>query len=449
MTIVAPVPTRQSPERPEPLFPKLPPGRTKRSPEETAHNRRVRLMGAMMHAVEQHGYTETTVQELVGLAGVSNTSFYEQFDSVEACFLATCDAITEQTIERIERAHKTKSDPRERLDAVFATYLELISEEPGAAHMVVIESLKLGAAGVAQRQRISESFESALREIFDQAPEGGEVSEMTIRAIVGGFRGIVQRHVRSGKSAQIEDHIDAVLTWAISYQRPGGASAMRLPKGQPAQSTVTSAEKAEEVDVEVWDEHPDSIRSRATLTQRERIVRAAAMVAAESGYAKLSIPGITGAAGVSNQTFYESFTSAQEAFLEAIDILGRRSSQRIAAATRARTPWTASIVAGIEELLDYLAENPLIARLPFIEAIGAGPEGLDRVWMLVDGLAALFNYSAAPAAGGEPLADVIVEAIAGGIYVVIQHEVAAGRTETLPELLPDIAFIALAPLGGA
>jgi AcrR family transcriptional regulator len=445
MVIVAGVPTRQSPQRPKPLFPKLPPGRTRRSPEETANNRRVRLMGAMLHAVEQHGYTETTVQELVALAGVSNTSFYELFDSLDDCFLATCDAIMEQAIKRIERAYGPKADFRERLAAVFETYLELIAEEPAATHMVVVESLKLGAAGVAQRQRMSESFERVLRQSFEQAPQRGEVSEITIRAIVGGFRGIVQRFVRGGGSEQLRDHRDELLAWGFSYQRPGGASALRLAQEQPMPGAGASRDGA--VDEEVWDERPDSIRSRATLTQRQRIVRAAAMVAAERGYAKLSIPAITGAAGVSNQTFYEQFTSAQETLLEALDILGRRAAGRVASAVEARETWAGSIVAGLEELLAYLGENPLVARLPFIEVIGAGSEGLDRVGMLVDGLTALFNLSAVPAAIGPPLPDVVVEAIASGIYVVIQNEVAKGRTEALPELLPEIAFIALAPFG--
>ena len=57
----------------------------------------------------------------------------------------------------------------------------------------------------------------------------------------------------------------------------------------------------------MWDERPDSIANRLTLSQRERIVRAAAMVVAEKGYEKLSIPAIASGAGVSNQTFYEHF----------------------------------------------------------------------------------------------------------------------------------------------
>jgi AcrR family transcriptional regulator len=131
-------------------------------------------------------------------------------------------------------------------------------------------------------------------------------------------------------------------------------------------------------------------------------VRAAAVVTAESGYTKLSIPTITGAAGVSNQTFYEHFSNARDAFLEAIDILGRRAADRIVGAVESEDTWVESIIAALAEILNYLAENPLLTRLPFIEAIGAGSEGLERVWMLVDGPIALFNPSVLPTGGHTP-----------------------------------------------
>jgi AcrR family transcriptional regulator len=402
-------------------------------------------MGAMMHAVEQHGYTETTLKELVALAGVSNSAFYKQFDSLEDCFLATFDSLVARGAEQIKGAYNSETGYREQLHAAFETYLDMVIDQPAATHYVVVDSLSLGAAGVAHRQRMSEIYEELVLEASAQAPGGRAVSELTIRAIVGGVRGIVQRRIRGGGTEELRNHVEVLLDWALSYRRSGGPGALRLPEGQSFAPKAKESERP--VDEELWDERPDSIRSRAMLTQRERIVRAAAMVAAENGFGKLSIPAITGAAGVSNQTFYEHFSSGQDAFLEAIDILGRRAAARIAAAVEVPESWAGAIIAGLAEMLSYLAEKPLVARLPFLEAISAGSEGLDRVWLLIDSLMALFNPSAVPAEVGALLPDVVVEAIAGGIYVVLQREVAEGRTETLPELLPEITFIALSPFG--
>ncbi len=40
----------------------------------------------------------------------------------------------------------------------------------------------------------------------------------------------------------------------------------------------------------------------------------------------------------------------------------------------------------------------------------------------------------------------VLEAIGSGIWSVIQHEIAHGRGEQLPELAPELTRIALAPL---
>ena len=42
-------------------------------------HQRVRIHGAMIEAVAQHGYGATSVRLVVGLAGVSRRCFYEQF----------------------------------------------------------------------------------------------------------------------------------------------------------------------------------------------------------------------------------------------------------------------------------------------------------------------------------------------------------------------------------
>ena len=421
------------------------PGRTKRSPEETAQNHRARLMGAMMHAVEQHGYPGTTLQELVTLAGVSNTTFYQQFDSIPDCFLATFDEIVAQASERIEGAYRSKSDFRERLHAAFEELMDICVEEPAATHLVLIDSLSLGAAGVARRQRMSETFELMFRQSFGQVPERGEVSDPTIRAIVGGIRGIVQRRMRSGEVEQLRDDIDELLDWGMSYQRPGGASGLALPDAQPMPSASKAGEQA--ADEEVWDERPDSIRSRATLTQRERIVRAAAMVVAERGYSKLSIPAITGAAGVSNQTFYEHFSSAHEAFLEALDVLGRRAAASVVAAIEAQEGWVDAIIAGLASAVGAPRRKPADRPAPLHRGDRGGVGGAGSRLAARRQPDRPVRFPRRTRRGGPPLPDVVVEAISGGMYAVIQYEVAEGRTEALPELLPEIAFVALAPFG--
>jgi AcrR family transcriptional regulator len=435
----------KSPDRPKAIFRKLPQGRGGRSPEEVAGNQRARLMGAMVEAVARNGYPATTLRELVALAGVSSRTLYEHFDSIEDCFLATFDEIVSLASEEVGRAYRSKSGFAERLHAAFEAYVERVIAEPAATSLVLVDSLSLGAVGVARRQSAAEAFDLMFRQSFDQAPERGEVSEVTIRAINGGIRGVVYRRVRRGQPEQLRDHLEELVEWGLLYQRPGGASSLRGAVTGPMPAVERAAEGAE--GEPGWKEPPDSPRSRTTLSQRERILRAAAKVAGERGFGSLSIPAITAAAGVSNQTFYESFASAPEAFGAALEILAERTLALVAVAIEAEEDWVEGVRAGLGMLLGYLGESPMLARLLFIEVLSAGPIALDRVEVVMDRLTALFNPGAVPAEVGAPPPDVVVEAIGAGIFVVIQNEVAQGRTEGLAELLGEIAFIVLAAFG--
>lgn len=58
-----------------------------------ADDQKNRLERAMLEAVSRHGYAETTIAELVGLAGVSKSTFYQHFESKPQCFVATFERI--------------------------------------------------------------------------------------------------------------------------------------------------------------------------------------------------------------------------------------------------------------------------------------------------------------------------------------------------------------------
>src|ERR1700693_220322 len=89
-TSVPPVLTQERAVQIEPLYVKLPGGRRGAhglSKDEVAADQRRRLRGAMIDAVDRHGYHKTTAREVCQLAGVSERAFYELFIKKEGCFL--------------------------------------------------------------------------------------------------------------------------------------------------------------------------------------------------------------------------------------------------------------------------------------------------------------------------------------------------------------------------
>src|SRR5436305_8039942 len=117
------------------LIPRISSGRHGLPAEEVERHQIARLEGAMVEATARHGFAGTTVAELVGLAGVSKTTFYQHFDSKQECFLATFDAIIGEVTARVSETYRESGDFSERLTRALSTFMEIAADEPAAASL--------------------------------------------------------------------------------------------------------------------------------------------------------------------------------------------------------------------------------------------------------------------------------------------------------------------------
>jgi AcrR family transcriptional regulator len=409
----------------KPIFPRLASGPRKMEAEDVARNQRGRLQGAMVEAVARHGFQDTTLRELVSLAGVSKSTFYEHFKDKQDCFLSTFDVIVLDVGGRVDLAFDTPGDLRTKLLAGITTLLHVIAEEQAATSLVTVESLTLGPVAVPYRERASERLEEQLRRAFDESPSPQRASALTVRGIVAGIRNCVYHHLRGGNGAQLPAAAEAIVEWAMCFDRPpgektrrGAAAARREPRRPAPRSDESTAGK------------------------RERIVCAATRLGYEKGYDALSIPGISAAAGVSNQTFYEHFPGKQEAFLAGFDLLAEDALRLVAAAIEGETERPEAVAAGLRALLDHAAADELFARMAFFDLPMAGSAALDHADRVLGGF---ISFLAPSPPQGRSVPPVILEAIGGGTWAVIQHEIAAGRRRQLPEIAPEIVEFAIVP----
>jgi AcrR family transcriptional regulator len=426
----------------EPMLPAEPKGPRGLAPEQVAHNQRRRLEVAMVESVARRGYAGTTLHELVQRAGVSKTTFYEHFDSKQECFLATFDEVVLQIAERVSTAYREEGDFRERLVRGLSAFMDLAVTEPEAVLLTAVESLTLGKVGLKRRERDSESFEVMIRQSFEHSPSNREVQPATVRAIAAGIRGVVYRRVRAGRPEELPDLVDGLVDWALAYQCAGG----RIVKRAAAAATTPQAKAAPGRRASLgWDEPPASPRSRAELTQRDRIVRAVGRLVVEKGYETLSISSISAAAGTSNQTFYEHFSSKSEAFLAAFDVTAAEGMLAVSSAFEAAGDGPEAVGAGLRALLEHAAANELFARLVFFDLQTAGPVALDRADAVMDSFIAFFQARVASMGADRPVSRAILEAVGSGAWSVIQHELFVGNTESLPDLAPELVSIVLTP----
>jgi AcrR family transcriptional regulator len=439
-----------------PIFPRLSTGPRKMEAEAVARHQRGRLEGAMVDAVARHGYAETTLRELVTLAGVSKGTFYEHFESKQDCFLATFDDIIDIISGGIENAISRSSDPGEKLLAGLRTFTAVATEEKKAAHLAVVESLTLGVDAVPHRDRAAQRFEALIRLSLDRFPGPHRPSDLTVRGIVAGLRNCVYHRLRNETIEELPGMTDSIAGWVLSYARPPGELARRAAAAAANPSPEPPPEPAVEPDggppPPGWEEPPDSPLSRKALGQRERIIRAAGRVGVENGYEALSIPAIASAAAVSNQTFYDHFPSKRDAFVAAFDALAADALRAVAgtfvaALERPGVERPEAIGIGLRALLDHIAGNPLFARLAFFELPAAGPAALDHADTVLGGFTSYLEGEP-DASDGVLVPKVVGEMIGGAIWAVIQYEINSGKLSELPRRAPELAEFTLAPFDG-
>ena len=106
---------------------------------------RAKLLEAMVQVVAEKGYEAATVADAVRVAKVSRGTFYELFESKQACLVAAYRLGTEVLEERISAAVTEAKDWREELRLGLRAYLVALSTEPRFARVHLLAWEALGA----------------------------------------------------------------------------------------------------------------------------------------------------------------------------------------------------------------------------------------------------------------------------------------------------------------
>lgn len=148
-------------------------------------------------------------------------------------------------------------------------------------------------------------------------------------------------------------------------------------------------------------------REQVEANQSGRILAAMSELVAEHGYERTTVERVIERAGVSRRTFYELRGGRELWFLVICDAAATRLLARIATARAAggRSPEWPARAAGA--LVDFCLDDPLGARICFVETLAANDEA--RAWRrtLIDRVTATIAtvgdaYGADLVAEGEP-----------------------------------------------
>jgi AcrR family transcriptional regulator len=426
-----------APTRVAPLYKRLPHGPHRLDRDQVLLHQRARIHGAMVEAIARSGYNETSVKQVIGLAGVSRRSFYEQFANKQECFLATFDLIVRREIQRIRRAYVATDGPLEhRARAVFELCAQATRDDRNATVLVVLEAQRAGPAGLLRLRRATDVCEQMLARSFAEAPGAMQLPMPVIRGIAGGLHGAASTFLRERHTAATVDLAEELLRWTMLFQTP---AAQCMAERMASELTVRTREISSAYGHGLGDAEAPS------CDERTRLLQAVLRLVTHEDYRMLSAPQIADEANVSIDAFCELFADKDECFLAAVDMVGDELLAIAADPDLISDDWPRAVRRVLAELMRHLAAHPLHARTLAHEAFFAGTDALERTVELSHSIATLLTEGAPAEAQGSMTTD----AVAGAIWHTIRCEVVGGRIQLLATLSDHLTYVVLAPFIGA
>ena len=182
--------------------------------------------------------------------------------------------------------------------------------------------------------------------------------------------------------------------------------------------------------------------------QQTRLLDAALAVVAEEGLRRLSATRVSARAGMSTKTFYDLFADSEDCFLGVFDRAVEELAAVAAPAWVGEGEWVARVREALTVLLARLEREPAVARVVFVEALGAGPRGLERRAEVLERVAGLIDEGRE----GSPLAGVLPGltgmGVVGAAFSIVHARLVERRSGSLMELVGPVMATVVLPYRG-
>jgi AcrR family transcriptional regulator len=182
---------------------------------------------------------------------------------------------------------------------------------------------------------------------------------------------------------------------------------------------------------------------------RQRLIVAMAESCAERGYLASDVASVCTAAGVSEAEFAKEFKSREECAEAAVEKILAEGMATVGAAYSADTSEWESALAALRDLLELFASRPSSTSLAFTNSRQGMPTtALAHYESGFAILTALLDRLRNDSELGELAPPIAARAAIGGGEALVRREIAGGRADRLPMVLPDLVYSATVPFLG-
>jgi AcrR family transcriptional regulator len=189
--------------------------------------------------------------------------------------------------------------------------------------------------------------------------------------------------------------------------------------------------------------------SIALPSDRSRLIESMARRCARRGYEKTTISEVLADAQLEREDFDRHFSSKEECAVEAARTMLGETIVAISTAYSADVSETEKTLRGLRAILELFAARPALAELAMVHSRQTLPRaGFEVYESGYNVLSAMLDRLRDNVERDWEVPRSATRAAIGGAEALVRKEIAAGRAEHLPQILPDLAYsVAVAMLG--
>lgn len=188
---------------------------------------RRRLLDGMETSINERGYRETTVADIVRHARTSKRTFYGEFSSKEECFIELLRSNNEEMIERIRGSVDPEADWRQQIRQAVDAYVGHIASRPAMTLTWIREAPALGAVAQPLHRMAMSAFTDMLVDLSDnpgfRKDDIPPITPPLALIIVGGLRELTALYVEDGRDVhEITETAVTAATAILGLSASGG-----------------------------------------------------------------------------------------------------------------------------------------------------------------------------------------------------------------------------------
>ncbi len=209
-----------------------------------AEIQRSRLLAAAVRAVDELGWANTTVADIVARSRISRRTFYETFANREECLAAVFEDLLGVIAGELAAAALEGLAWRERVRRGLWTILGFFDREPVLARVCVVQALSGGPGVLERREEVLGRLAAVVDEGRCEGARGGECTPLTAEGLVGAAVGIVYARLLRGQREPLTGLVGELMGMIVLPYLGPAAARRELSRPAPVATASAASEPA-------------------------------------------------------------------------------------------------------------------------------------------------------------------------------------------------------------